>query len=491
MPSEITPTRMPSSVEALQRADEIGPRRGVACRRHTARQRLPAVDRVDRADGVQGGQAGQLLRRDPALGEPVPGVIALDGESRLPQPLPGGPIQAIDAGRHPYPLPAPPPGLGAVPPRRIRRDGAQPAGDLLLGGVARVGGGPKRGVRGRRSGGGRRHGSGGEGQDGEQAGGGEAHSDEGTLGGTRLVPYLKSRRLTAPSPAGRAWPHGDAPHRDRRRRPLDRPRRPAEYNTITPAFRDELAAAIDEADADRDVHVILLRAEGPAFCAGYGLDWSTVGAGDRRRSRRSARWDSVADLRMMGRFVDVYMKLWYAAKPTIAAVQGWCIGGGTDMVLCADIVIAGEGATLRLPAGARLGHADDGDVGLPDGSREGEALSAHRRRDPAPRRAARIGLILEVVPDAELQEHAIGASRAAWRGSRLNQLVMLKLLCNQTAENMGLTLEPHARHALRRHRAPHPGGPRLRRAARRTSGFRQAVRERDDPFGDYGSRKRD
>ena len=52
---------------------------------------------------------------------------------------------------------------------------------------------------------------------------------------------------------------------------------------------------------------------------------------------------------MMGRFVDTYMKLWYASKPTIAAVQGWCIGGGTDMVLCADMIIAGEGASFGYP----------------------------------------------------------------------------------------------------------------------------------------------
>src|SRR5690348_3281685 len=53
--------------------------------------------------------------------------------------------------------------------------------------------------------------------------------------------------------------------------------RAAEYNTITPALRDELAAAIDELERSDDVHVILLRAEGKAFCAGYGLDWSTTG----------------------------------------------------------------------------------------------------------------------------------------------------------------------------------------------------------------------
>src|SRR5260370_19724300 len=120
-----------------------------------------------------------------------------------------------------------------------------------------------------------------------------------------------------------------------------------EDTTSTAALRDELAAAIDEADAEPGVRVILLRAEGPAFCAGYGLDWSTELQAAETGSERV--WDSVTDMRMMARFVDTYMKLWYASKPTIAAVQGWCIGGGTDMVLCADIIIAGEGASFGYP----------------------------------------------------------------------------------------------------------------------------------------------
>ncbi len=125
-----------------------------------------------------------------------------------------------------------------------------------------------------------------------------------------------------------------------------------EYNTITPALRDELAQAIDAADADLEVHVILLRADGPAFCAGYGLDWSTsaqAGEGVVRGGGAGRVWDSVSDMRMIGSFVDTYMKLWYARKPTIAAVQGWCIGGGTDLVLCADLIVAGEGASFGYP----------------------------------------------------------------------------------------------------------------------------------------------
>src|SRR5262245_376040 len=121
--------------------------------------------------------------------------------------------------------------------------------------------------------------------------------------------------------------------------------RTAEYNTITPALRDELAAAVDAADADPEVRVLLLRAEGPAFCAGYALDWGTAAQAEEQSAQgERRRWDSVADHRMMDRFVDAYMKLWYARKPTLAAVQGWCIGGGTDLVLCADLIVAGAGA---------------------------------------------------------------------------------------------------------------------------------------------------
>ncbi len=258
--------------------------------------------------------------------------------------------------------------------------------------------------------------------------------------------------------------------------------RPAEYNTITPSLRDELAAAIDEADADPSVRVILLNAEGPAFCAGYGLDWSTLEQFSAANSERV--WDSVTDLRLISSFVNVFMKLWYASKPTIASVQGWCIGGGTDMVLCTDIVIAAEGATFGYPPARVWGTPTTAMWVYRMGLEKAKRYLLTGDEIPAPE-AARIGLILETVPDEQLQEHSQAfASRMA--RLPLNQLTMLKLLCNQTVENMGMSssrtlamlFDGIARHTQE-------GYDFVARSNK--AGFRQAVRERDDPFGDYGS----
>ncbi len=268
--------------------------------------------------------------------------------------------------------------------------------------------------------------------------------------------------------------------------------RSGEYNTITPALRDELSAAIDEGDASRG-HVILLRAEGPAFCAGYALDWGTAAQGEERAAgdpegtapRRV--WDSVADMRMIGSFVDVYMKLWYASKPTLAAVQGWCIGGGTDMVLCADMIVAGESASFGYPPSRVWGTPTTAMWVYRMGLERAKRYMLTGDEIPAPE-AARIGLILEAVPDAELADRAFALAKRMAQ-MPLNQLIMLKLLANQTVENMGFSssrmlgtlFDGIARHTQE-------GLDFVRRAGE--VGFRQAVRDRDDPFGDYGSRKR-
>jgi enoyl-CoA hydratase len=265
--------------------------------------------------------------------------------------------------------------------------------------------------------------------------------------------------------------------------------RPEEFNTITPALRDELDAALDGAERDRNVKVVLVRAEGRAFCAGFGLDWSTLSqaSGDERAERV---WDSVADVQMIGTYGNTFAKLHTISKPTIAAVQGWCIAGGTDMILNADLIIAGESARFGYPP-ARVWGVPEAPwvwvarLGLERAKRylfTGDELSASE--------AAAAGMILECVPDDELQERASAlAQRMALLP--LNQLQMMKWMLNDVARHqyqpdtsrlLGFVFDGVARHTQE-------GLDFVARA--QEVGWREAVRERDRPFGDYGERGED
>jgi enoyl-CoA hydratase len=258
--------------------------------------------------------------------------------------------------------------------------------------------------------------------------------------------------------------------------------RAAEYNTITRELARELGEAIDAADADPDVRVMLLRAEGPAFCAGYGLDWATPAQASEGRRERA--WDSIGDYRMMSRFVETYQKLWYASKPSIAAVQGWCICGGTDLVLWADLIVAADNAVFGYPTSRVWGVPTTPMWVYRIGFEKAKRYLLTGDEIPAAE-AARIGLVLEAVPEAQLHERALGLAK---RMAKLpaNQLQMIKLACNQTAENMGIAsaralgilFDGVARHTQE-------GLDFVARSAE--VGFRNAVSERDAPFDDYGS----
>jgi enoyl-CoA hydratase/carnithine racemase len=259
-----------------------------------------------------------------------------------------------------------------------------------------------------------------------------------------------------------------------------------EYNTITPQFRDEFGAALDEADTDPTVRVVLIRAEGPAFCAGFGLDWSTL-AQATEESGPERVWDSVADMAMIGSFADTWAKLFELSKPTIAAVHGWCIAGGTDMILNADMIIAADTARFGYPPARVWGTPEApwmwiARLGLERAKRyllTGDEMTGAE--------AAEIGFVLEAVPEDELLETATAlAHRMALLP--LNQLQMLKLLCNDVARDMyrpersrllGTLFDGVARHTQE-------GLDFVSRA--QEVGWRQVVRERDEPFGDYGSR---
>ncbi|GMQ97800.1 MAG: crotonase/enoyl-CoA hydratase family protein [Acidimicrobiia bacterium] len=260
-----------------------------------------------------------------------------------------------------------------------------------------------------------------------------------------------------------------------------------EYNTITPEFRDELGAALDEADQSDTVKVVLLRAEGKAFCAGFGLDWSTIAQADESDGETRA-WDSVTDIQMIARYGKTFAKLHEISKPTIASVHGWCVAGGTDMILNADIIVAAESARFGYPP-ARVWGVPEAPwlwvarLGL---ERAKRYLFTGDEIDGA--EAARVGLVLECVPDEELLEHT---SALAQRMALLpmNQLQMMKWLCNDVASHqyqpdtsrlLGFLFDGVARHTQE-------GIDFVAHA--KEFGWRDAVRERDEPFGDYGSRQ--
>jgi enoyl-CoA hydratase len=277
---------------------------------------------------------------------------------------------------------------------------------------------------------------------------------------------------------------------------LDRPER---GNGITLEMPRELAAAVEQADLDPAVHVIALSGAGKGFCGGYDLVASAEGRMEgvseveapegspldpqvqARNHDPSAPWDPTIDFAMMSRNVRGFMSLFHADKPVICKVHGFCVAGGTDMALCSDLLVIAEDARIGYPP-ARV-------WGVPTTS-----LWAHRI---GPERAKRLlftgdlltgaeahewGLAIEAPPAAELDER-FEALVARIAQTPVNQLVMMKLLVNQslyaqglhTTQALGTLFDGVARHTRE--------GYAFQELAAR-EGFKEAVRRRDEPYGD-------
>lgn len=263
--------------------------------------------------------------------------------------------------------------------------------------------------------------------------------------------------------------------------------RPGAYNTITPQLRDELADAIDSAQHDASIRVLLLNAEGPAFCAGYDLGWATGEQADDEQAENSRAWDSASDLHMIGEFAATWAKLHDSIKPTIAAVNGWCIAGGSNIVFNAHMIVAGESARFGYPPSRVWGIPEApwtwvARMGLQQARRymlTGDEITAQMALD--------IGLVLQVSADDDLADDAWAlATRIAQVPT--NQLEMITRSLNAVADHMydppasrrlGTLFDGVARHSQE-------GKDFVARSE--DVGFREAVRERDRPFGDYGER---
>ncbi len=255
--------------------------------------------------------------------------------------------------------------------------------------------------------------------------------------------------------------------------------RPERLNAIVPELIDDLEAALDRAEADDAIRVVRLRGAGRAFCAGYDIEW---GAGTMQAAEAGAPWDPIADHRMMSRYVRAYMRLWRSPRPVIAQVHGFCVGGGTDLALCSDLIVCAEDARLGYPPARVWGSPTTAmwiyRLGAERAKRlllTGDALDG--------RKAVEWGLASECAPEAGLDAAAAAlAARVAQLPA--NQAQMMKLLVNQAYDQMGLPvtqligtlLDGAARHT--------PEGAAFTREA--MEDVRGAVARRDAPFGDYG-----
>src|SRR3954447_24409904 len=105
--------------------------------------------------------------------------------------------------------------------------------------------------------------------------------------------------------------------------------RPDRLNAIDDVMPGEIRAAVDEANADDDVRVIVVQGAGRAFCAGYDLKQFAEGDVGVRWRNDGPVWDPVRDYREMRRNTDDFFTLWRSLKPTIAKVHGHAVAGGS------------------------------------------------------------------------------------------------------------------------------------------------------------------
>ena len=211
--------------------------------------------------------------------------------------------------------------------------------------------------------------------------------------------------------------------------------RPERLNAIDDRMPGEIRAAVERADADPDVHVIILGGDGAAFCAGYDLK-KYAEQGGSPWSQTSPSWDPIQDYRGMRRNTDDFFTLFRALTPSICKVHGYAVAGGSDIALSCDLVVMAEDA--------KIGYMPARVWGCPTTAMWIYRLGVERAKRMLltgdkidGRTAAAWGLVMDAVPAAELDAYVEAlADRIA--SVPTNQLAMQKLMVNQALDNMGL-----------------------------------------------------
>ena len=211
--------------------------------------------------------------------------------------------------------------------------------------------------------------------------------------------------------------------------------RPDRLNAINDEMPPEIERAVQRADSDPNVHVMILEGAGKAFCSGYDL--SEYGEQNSTSSViQDMPWDPIQDYQFMWRNTQHFMALWRAMKPVICKVHGFAVAGGSDIALCADMTIMAEDA--------EIGYMPTRVWGTPTTAMWVQRLGPERAKRMLFTgdkingvEAENMGLILKSVPKAKLNEEVeLLAQRMAT--VPINQLAMQKMLVNQAMETSGL-----------------------------------------------------
>ena len=256
--------------------------------------------------------------------------------------------------------------------------------------------------------------------------------------------------------------------------------RPEVMNAIDDDLPRELVDAVMQADADRDIHVMVLSGAGGAFCAGYDLTHYAAGTGPSK-AVQDMPWDPMQDYQLMWANTQAFMSLFRAMKPVICKVHGYALAGGSDIALCADITIMGRDA--------RIGYMPARVWGCPT-----TAMWVYRLGPEKAKRmlftgdkisgceAAEMGLVLKAVPDDRLDDE-VEALAGRMASVPINQLAMQKMVINQAAEatitqvqRLATIFDGMSRHS--------PEGVNFKTRAE-DAGWKQAVQERDQGSYDW------
>lgn len=252
--------------------------------------------------------------------------------------------------------------------------------------------------------------------------------------------------------------------------------RPERFNAINDEMPGEIRAAVEWAERNDEVHVIIVEGAGKGFCGGYDLAASAESQIEHPCQQEQYPWDPMDDYARMKRNTEDFMALWRCAKPTIAKVHGAAVAGGSDIAMCCDLLVMAEDA--------RIGYMPTRVWGCPTTAMWTYRLGPIRAKQMmftgdliTGKVAGEWGLANIVVAADQLDEATLGLAQRI-SGVPRSHLAMHKMVVNQVMLTMGLEqsqMMATVFDGITRH---NPEGLWFRRHAQ-TEGFKSAIEWRD------------